>query len=390
MKKLIIYTVGVLFMLFVAGCGEESSAEPAGNGESASEDSETAEQDQVEISVYSSGSLNVQNYWETIIPMFEKDHPEVKVEFVFVPSGTGGQSTMDRIVAAKQSGNDSGIDVYEGSLADIVRGEEEGGIFYQLDGNGIPNLAMIPQENIEAVEYYSVPYRASAVVLAYNEEKVQDVPNTAEELYQWIHDNPGRFAYNEPGTGGSGDSFMVTTIYNQLPQDAMSSQDESIMEEWDKGFEILKELHPDLYRSGVYPSKNQGTLDLLANGEIDMTPAWSDMALEQLDKNLLPSTIQLKQIDPPFTGGPSHLMVTDNGDDARKQAAEKLLNFVLTVEAQEVVIEQMFGYPGIDWSYLSDELQERFADVSDGYRSFTGGKLQEEMLKRWQREVATQ
>lgn len=54
---------------------------------------------------------------------------------------------------------------------------------------------------------------------------------------------------------------------------------------------------------GVYPKKNQGTLDILASGEVDMVPAWSDMALEQLAKGLLPDTVKLTQIDPAFTGG---------------------------------------------------------------------------------------
>ena len=33
----------------------------------------------------------------------------------------------------------------------------------------------------------------------------------------------------------------------------------------------------------VYPEQNQGTLDLLANKEVDMVPAWADMALTQME-----------------------------------------------------------------------------------------------------------
>ncbi|GAB2566777.1 extracellular solute-binding protein [Gracilibacillus alcaliphilus] len=346
--------------------------------------------DKTEISLYSSGSKNVEEFWEEVIPMFEEEHDHIEVEFVFVPSGTGGQSTMDRILAANESGNDSGVDIYEGSLEDILRGKEDGDIFYPLTSNNIENLSNVQESNLAGANDLAVPYRASSVVLAYNEETVTDIPDTAEELYQWIKDHPGRFAYNDPSTGGAGSSFVLSTVYNQLEEGAMDIQDESIMEEWGKGFDLLNELAPNMYQEGVYPKKNQGTLDLLANGEVDMIPAWSDMALEQINKGLLPESIKLKQIQPAFTGGPSYLMLANNDDEARKEAAEELLNYVLTTDVQEIVIDQMYGYPGIKWDLLSEEDQEKFADVMDGYRIFNGGELGGKLTEQWQKEVAAQ
>ena len=60
------------------------------------------------------------------------------------------------------------------------------------------------------------------------------------------------------------------------------------------------------------------------------------------------------------------------------------------LEAQEVVVNEMFGYPGIEWEYLSPEMQKNFESVSGGYRTFNGGELKTELWKQWQREVATQ
>lgn len=155
--------------------------------------------------------------------------------------------------------------------------------------------------NMKDLNYKAVPYRSSSVLLAYNSEKVPSPPTTLDDLYAWIHEHPGRFAYNDPATGGSGESFVLTTLYKSLPEDAIHNQDPNIMKEWDKGFEQLKSLGKDMYQKGVYPKKNQGTLDLLANGEVDMIPAWSDMALEQINKKLLPETTKLAQIEPAFS-----------------------------------------------------------------------------------------
>lgn len=376
-KKSTIIGMTSLAILSLAACGSNES-----------EKSATTEKKTV-ISLYTGGSLNVKEYWEDVIPKFEEKHKEIDVELVFLPAGQGGQSTMDRLVAAKKANKDSGIDIYEGGLADIIVGEEEG-IFAKLDPSNISNLENVNEVNLEGTNGFAVPHRASSVVLAYNSEKVKDVPNTPEEMYQWIKDNPGRFAYNDPTTGGSGGSFVLTTIYNQLPAEAMNSQDESIMKDWDKGFEILREISPYLYQEGVYPKKNQGSMDLLANGEVDMIPAWSDMALEQINKKLLPESIKLKQLTPGFTGGPAYLMLPENNNADRKEAAETFLNYVLTPEAQEVVVNKMYGYPGVKWEGLDKEMQKKFESVSGEYRIFNGGKLGDEINKRWQKEIAAQ
>ena len=379
LKRMLTGTILAVSTFSLVACNSSETNSAASGGE-----------DVTKISLYSSGSQNVETFWETVIPKFEEAHKDIDVNFVFVPSGTGGQATIDRIVAAKKANKDSEIDIYEGALADIIRSEEEGGLFYELSTDSIKNLENVQAENLEGTQNLAVPYRASSVVLAYNSDKVKDVPTTAAELNAWIEKNPGRFAYNDPNTGGAGSSFVLSTVYNELDGNAMNVQDESIMKSWDKGIQILKDMAPNLYKSGVYPKKNQGTVDLLANGEVDMIPAWSDMALEQINSKLLPDTTKLTQIDPAFTGGPAYLMAVDNGNDERKEASETFLDYVLTQDVQKLVIDTMYGYPGIKWDLLPAEDQKKFEAVSGGYRTFNGGDLASELMKVWQKEVASQ
>ncbi|MED4038487.1 extracellular solute-binding protein [Niallia taxi] len=379
LKRMLTGTILAVSTFSLVACNSSETNSAASGGE-----------DVTKISLYSSGSQNVETFWETVIPKFEEAHKDIDVNFVFVPSGTGGQATIDRIVAAKKANKDSEIDIYEGALADIIRSEEEDGLFYELSTDSIKNLENVQAENLEGTQNLAVPYRASSVVLAYNSDKVKDVPTTAAELNAWIEKNPGRFAYNDPNTGGAGSSFVLSTVYNELDDNAMNVQDESIMKSWDKGIQILKDMAPNLYKSGVYPKKNQGTVDLLANGEVDMIPAWSDMALEQINSKLLPDTTKLTQIDPAFTGGPAYLMAVDNGNDERKEASETFLDYVLTQDVQKLVIDTMYGYPGIKWDLLPAEDQKKFEAVSGGYRTFNGGDLASELMKVWQKEVASQ
>mgnify|MGYP000615180357 FL=1 len=137
-----------------------------------------------------------------------------------------------------------------------------------------------------------------------------------DELVQWMKENPGRFAYNAPGTGGAGDSFVRTSVYNYMPEEAITSDDPSWEDQWSEGFDFLKSIHPYMYQSGgsvVYPSKNQGTLDLLNQGEIDMCPNWADMVLSQRAEGTLKDTIKITQIDPSLTGSLQSLAIPTFG-----------------------------------------------------------------------------
>ena len=154
------------------------------------------------------GSDNVRVAMESAVDAFNDSEygEDYELELEFLLSGTGTQSLRDRITAAKISGEtDTDYDLILASDSEYVSYVSEGGedIFEPIDFEKIPN-----SENLEATvsvgEDYLVPYRGTTVVLAYNSDTVATPPETAEDLYQWIEDNPGRFAYNSPGSGGAG------------------------------------------------------------------------------------------------------------------------------------------------------------------------------------------
>ncbi|WP_336785621.1 extracellular solute-binding protein [Paenibacillus sp. MMO-177] len=391
-STLTLLTVTTVTAALLAGCGNSNHSNTAGSGASNAGAANTASPEpsaqQVEFSFYFTGSENVKNLWDTIIPMFEKDHPNIKVKEVYIPSGTGAQPTYDRILAAKQAGKGSGgIDLYEDGLSNVTQGQKDD-LWETLDPAKISNLASVDANTMKDVSNLAIPYRSSAVVLAYNSEKVPTPPKTLDELFAWIKENPERFAYNDPSTGGAGSSFVTTTLYDKLPEDAIHNSDPSIEKEWDKGFDTLKELGKYVYGKGIYPKKNQGTLDLLISGEVDMIPAWSDMALEQIGNGQLPATTKIAQITPGFNGGPTYLMVPKLSD--KKDAVNEFLNFVLSPEAQSVVVTKMHGFPGIQLSNMPQDIQDSFKGVAEGFRTFNIGDLGNEINKRWQSDVAAQ
>lgn len=368
----------------LAGCGSDKKAESATAGNSASAPAVQS----TEFTFYYTGSQNVDDLWKTLIPMFEAKNPDIKVNPVYVASGTAAQPTYDKIMAAKQAGKGSGgVDLYESSIDDATKGKSDD-LWDTLSTSQISNLNNVDQQTMNDVSNLAVPYRSSAVVLAYNSDKVTAPPQTLDELYDWIRANPEKFAYNDPSTGGSGSSFVITSIYKFLPEEAIHNSDPSIESQWTQGFDLLKDLGKYVYGKGIYPKKNQGTLDLLASGEVDMIPAWSDMVLDQIAKGQLPASTKMQQITPGFNGGPTYLMVPKLSD--KKDAVYKFLDFVLSPEAQTEVVNKMQGFPGIKLSNMPQDIQDSFKGVSEGYRTFSLGDLGKDINQRWQSDVAAQ
>jgi putative spermidine/putrescine transport system substrate-binding protein len=387
-SAILLLTAFAVTSTFLSACGNTKISSNSASSASPSTTAATASTQPVEFNFYFTGSQNVKDLWDTIIPMFEKQTPGVKVKEVYIPSGTGAQPTYDRLTAAKQAGKGSGdIDLYEDGLSYVTRGQKDG-LWDTLASDKMSNLTKVDPSTLKDISNLAVPYRSSAVVLAYNSDKVKTPPTTLDELYDWIKKNPQKFAYNDPSTGGSGNSFVMTTLYKSLPEEAIHNSDPAIEKQWDQGFALLKDLGKYVYGKGIYPKKNQGTLDLLTSGEVDMIPAWSDMVLEQTDKGQLPKSTKMTQIKPGFNGGPTYLMVPQLS--TKKEAVYKFLNYVLSPEAQAVVVNKMHGFPGIQLSNMPQDIQDSFKSSSAGFRSFNIGDLDKDMTKRWQSDVAAQ
>ena len=165
----------------------------------------------------------------------------------------------------------------------------------------------------------AIPYRGSSVVLAYDSSKVSSPPKTLSALLPWIKQNPGKFTYNSPNSGGSGYSFVQTVLDNAIPQSALTQMvngyDPSLESNWKTGLDTLKSLNGFVYQ-GVYPNGNAAVLTLLGKGDIWVAPVWSDQALTALKTGQLGPNIKLTQIsNPSFTGGAAYLASPEDGEE---------------------------------------------------------------------------
>lgn len=385
-----ILTASALLVGTLAGCGGSKDASTSESG------GETGTVKDVQV--WATGSDNVRQTFEKLVDDFNANSEyagtyEAKLNFIL--SGTGGGTLADQLVAAYKAGQTDTefdvVDLGDDDLTKILSLTDEN-ILDELDMSKIPNAEGVTAEPVAAKGKIQ-PYRGTTVILAYNSETVpeDEVPTTMDELVEWIKAHPGRFAYNTPGTGGAGDSFVRTSIYNFIDDDsALMSSDPKWMEQWDEGFAFLKELHPYMYKSGssvVYPNKNQGTLDLLTQGEIDMCPNWADMVLSQRKAGTVPEKIKITTIEPSFTGSVQGIAVPSYSGN--KEGGFAFIDYLLSPEAQTILVQDMAAIPlvteGVDLTG-AEELMSM--DVSN-FRTQALGDLVTDLNARWDEEIGT-
>ncbi len=340
------------------------------------------------LTLYSSGDVNVQNLWHnTLIPQFEKSHPGINVRLVFAEHGTTDATTLARLSAAVSAGKAPGMDVID---AGMVQQAATANLLLPLNAQNVPMISHVDPALLQQVNNDGVPYRASSVVLAYNTQDVQNPPTTLSALLAWIKANPGKFTYNSPNSGGSGQAFVEAVLNSHIDANTMhtliTGYDPSIENAWNAGFQELHSLGSSIYRNGFYPNGNVAVLQLLGNGSISLAPVWSDQALTYLSQNLLPSSVKLVQLDPPFNGGPAYIGIPRNTPHAKE--AYTFVNWLLGSDVQATIVNAMHGFPGVQWSYLPSAVQQQYASIAHAYGTGYSSKFTADMNKQWQSQVA--
>jgi putative spermidine/putrescine transport system substrate-binding protein len=341
------------------------------------------------ITLFDSGDVNIENMWQNqLIPLFEREHPTIKVNLIYSTSGSSNTTMFDRIAAAEAAHKNSGIDI---TGSNITPEAAEAHLLETVTAKNIPNIRHVAPRWLKQTLEQGVPYRGSSVVIAYNSTFIKSPPKTLQGVVQWIHAHPGKFTYNTPSSGGSGQGFVQGVLNYYVPK-----KDEGIFttgyqpaleSTWTKGLNTLKALSPDIYRGGFYPNGNVAVLELLANSSIWMAPVWSDMSTSYKAKGLLPPSIKLEQLTPPLNGGPAYVGVVKNSPHLVQDNI--FVNWLLTPAVQTIVVHSVDGYPGVEWKYMPSTVKSQFGAIATEYSEYWSSKFTTDLNSKWQADVAS-
>jgi len=340
------------------------------------------------IVIYASGDVNVQNLWQNnIIPHFEKENKGIYVKFIFSAHGTDDGTTLARIGQAVKGRHWPGIDLVDAGLVTTLAAS---GLDQPVSKATAPNLKKVNPDLLVPVKGAAIPYRGSSVVLAYNSTYVKTPPKSLADLLTWIKANPGRFTYNSPNSGGSGYSFAETVVDSFMSAADLKQMDNgyvpNLESDWTQGLQALHALNKYVYQ-GVYPNGNAAVLQLLGQGQIWVAPVWSDQSLTALATGQLGPNIKLAQIsNPSFTGGAAYLGVPKTA--RHKKVLYKFVNYILSPEAQQMIVNVMSGFPAIDIKYMGSAVQQKFEDVAaNTLRPTYSTKMGNDFKAQWQQTV---
>lgn len=367
--------------LALAGCAQSSNPAPKGGNDSNGNSKS--------LTVFISADTNIQSLWEqTLIPAFVKANPGYKVGIDFDLHGLHDQQTIAKLTAATVQKKDPGYDLVDAGFVSQIAAS---GLLTKVSSKNIANLADVPKATLEAGGNGGIPYRASSVLMAYNTSKVSAPPKTLDDLVAWVKANPGKFTYNTPDSGGSGQSFVTTVLdegVNAADRKKMvTSYVPDLEKSWDKGFATLASLNPYIYQKGVYPNGNNQVLDLLSSGQIWMAPVWSDQFITGQKHGQIPKNISYTQItDPSLTGGAAYLGIPNASP--RQKGALKLANWLLSPKAQVLVSNSIAGYPVINLDKLPSDVQAKFKSADIGHlRPPYFASMNSDLNKLWSQKV---
>ena len=163
----------------------------------------------------------------------------------------------------------------------------------------------------------------------------------------------------------SGVAFVATYLYAEsgdVDKITKGPYDKSIEDKWPNIMSELKSL-PVTYTNG-----NQGTLDMLNRGEIEMGPVWVDMFYTMQEEGRISPDIKLTLLEDGMPGQPMYVVIPAKA--ANKDEAVKFAELLGSPEVQaKVVVDKFNWYPGIDAEKVldlcSDEAKNSlFADIT--------------------------
>jgi len=369
------FVVLLALTLALSGCGQGSQKSASEGQSSPSASRAPSEQpksnEPVTLNVATAGDTNMVELQEKLVgPEFVKQHPNVKINVVGTgPGDAGSAKIFEKLKAQKDAGkNEWDIDVaiVHQSIMEQLMKEDllEQYVVHSANRNYVTSADSKNSLGTD-VNGYVIPMFHSQVAIAYNPDKVNPVPSNFEELVAWIKAHPNRFGYNGIKNGMSGVAFMTAYVYwksGDYKQLSLGPYDPKLEEKWPPILKELKSL-PVTYTNG-----NNGTLDMLNRGEIDMGPVWVDMFLLWKSEGRMNPNYRMKIIDPGLPGQPMYVVVPKKAKN--KDVALQYADFLTSPKIQASVIVEKYGwYPGIDASVVLPEVSEQgkknlFTDIT--------------------------
>lgn len=304
---------------------------------------------------------NFVQWWQTnAIAAYQKDSG-VAVKY----TSTGSAEVLQRIKAWEPGKGD--IDVL--FLApDKIAGFLKDGVLEDLRKYAplIPNMAKTepPDNKVAAgteLNGTGIPFFRYSYVLIYNSDQVKNPPQSWKELYERRNEWKGRISYVDPrsAVSGSGRFFVASFLKAFGSNWGLVGGKEN--DTWKAGWERLAEFEKANFTK--HATSGGAHISQFATGEIWIGFHALDFVEYSKKIGTIPKQIRTVMLKEGVPGGAGYLAIPKNIPEARKEAAARFINYVLSDKIQIDMVENMYEFPGTAvWDKLSPEVYKFMPD----------------------------
>ncbi|MGL4439779.1 MAG: extracellular solute-binding protein [Bosea sp. (in: a-proteobacteria)] len=280
-----------------------------------------------------------------LIPRFEKKYG-LKVKHV-----QAGPQAVQQLIAAKQAGQPSPVDVYFIGNGNI-RTANEAGIIANLPLHTmLPSAQDLDQLAATVARGYKhggivVPFHRNVTAIGYDTRFIPKgrEPKTFAELMAYAKANPGKVAFTNPARGGSGQGILESAILALATEPCKARLfDFSVTPDEAKAWAESECMTPvlDWFRA-IRPSVeitngNTDTLTLMANGQAHVGTVWEDQTYDFSKRGLVPPSVRVRLLENGQVGDGDGVMIP--AGTTRLAGALLFTDFLLSDEAQLLKLE---------------------------------------------------
>lgn len=359
-------------LIFVAACGNEQKVEFSDSFEAAAE---SAEGSTVNLYMWG-GDEGINSYIdEYVAPRLDETYG---VEL--------NRVAMDAAEFIRQLSLDQKADRAVGTIdvvwinGDNFRNAKEANLLRDGLMERIPNAELLNETAQQSdagtpTDDLELAWGNVQFILHYDAAKVEDPPESFEELRRWTEDNPGRFTYPEV-TDFTGNAFVRHLLYERYGDELA---EKATIE--DSFWDDLKAWSPNLWKEGhTYPKTLEQLDQLYASGDVWMTMGFNERRAEaEVKEGIFPKETRALVLDHSIAS--THfLAIPFNAPNP--DGALVLIQELLSPEAQ--LVKQGPDYWGdgtsLDLTKLDEADQQAFEALGDGMTYPDTGQLQERSI----------
>ncbi len=311
---------------------------------------------------------------------------------------------VSRVLAERDSGQTSG------GAVDLIwiNGEnfaamKSQGLLHGPFASDLPNWPLVDTVGKPATvtdftlptDGYESPWAMAQLVFEYDSARLNNPPQTLEDLAEYVFANPGRFTYPQP-PDYLGTTFLKQVLYGTIADSSVlqspldpAQYDAQTAPLW----AWLDRIHPALWRAAqAFPPNEPALGQLLADGEIDISLAFNPgRASAEIAAGNLPDTNRTIVLQGGTIGNASFVAIPFNA--AHQAGAMVIANLILSPEVQARAQDPaVLGFQTVlNIQSLSSDDRARFDDLELGVATLSPADLGPVLLEphaSWMTRIA--